>query len=89
MAKVRRYRVEFAPAALRALRALPRDVQRRLRPRIDALTEDPRPAGARKLSGAETLYRVRAGEYRVVYAVEDDRLLVLVVRIGHRRDVYR
>jgi mRNA interferase RelE/StbE len=56
---------------------------------INSLAEEPRPAGAVKLTGSENLYRVRVGDYRVIYAVENDFLLVLVVEIGHRREIYR
>jgi mRNA interferase RelE/StbE len=83
------YRVEFSRAADRQFRGLPRRVQARLKSRIDALAADPRPPGATRLSGADDLYRIRAGDYRVIYAVQDEVLLVLVVRVGHRREVYR
>jgi mRNA interferase RelE/StbE len=83
------YRVELRPRAEKDLAALPRDSQRRIARAIDALAEDPRPAGCVTLRGGEGLLRIRVGVYRVVYLVEDDRLVVLVVRIGHRRDVYR
>jgi len=86
--EARPYRVEFAPSAVRQFRDLPREVQRRLSPRIDALALDPRPRGCVKLQG-ETRYRIRSGEYRVVYEVEDRVLRVLVVRVAHRREVYR
>jgi mRNA interferase RelE/StbE len=56
---------------------------------ILALSEDPYPPGSKKLQGEEDLYRVRVGDYRVLYRVEDERLVVLVVNIGHRRDIYR
>lgn len=85
----RRYRIEFAPAAARAFRALPVAVQRRLSPKIDALATTPRPPGVVNIRGEQNLLRLRAGDYRIVYQVQDDALLVLVVRIGHRRDVYR
>lgn len=57
--------------------------------RILALAEDPRPPGCVKLSGEKNLYRIRQGRYRIVYAIEDDRLVVIVIRIAHRKDVYR
>jgi len=60
-----------------------------LRPRIDALADGPRPAGAKKLKGGGELWRIRVGDYRIVYAVRDRILLVLVVRVAHRREVYR
>jgi mRNA interferase RelE/StbE len=83
------YRIEFTPKAERQFRALPVSVQRRLRKRIDRLAAHPRPRGVEKLEGGEGLLRIRVGSYRVIYVVEDDRLLVLVIRIGHRREVYR
>ncbi|MBI3457305.1 MAG: type II toxin-antitoxin system RelE/ParE family toxin [Candidatus Rokubacteria bacterium] len=81
--------VEFKPSAAKALTGLPRADQRRIAAKIDSLTTNPRPHGVEKLEGLQELYRVRAGDYRVVYQILDDRLLVLIVRIGHRRDVYR
>jgi mRNA interferase RelE/StbE len=83
------YSVEFVPSAARAFRALDRAVQQRLAKRIDALAHEPRPAGVEKLRRTKNRYRVRTGDYRIVYEVEDGLLLVLVVRIGHRREVYR
>jgi len=56
---------------------------------MDALAINPRPKGVKKLTGLDSLYRIRTGDYRIVYQVRDDRLIVLVVRIGHRKDVYR
>ena len=83
------HRIEFALAAVRQFSKLPRDAQRRIAPYIDALAGQPRPEGAKRLVATEELWRIRVGSYRVVYAVEGARLLVLVVKIGHRRDVYR
>jgi mRNA interferase RelE/StbE len=56
---------------------------------MDGLGKEPRPKGVKKLAGAEDLYRIRVGDYRVVFQIQDDRLMVLVVRIGHRKDAYR
>ena len=84
-----RWRVILTPTAERELRGLPDDVERRIVRRLRALRADPRPPGCLKLSGAEGLWRVRVGSYRVVYRIEDAVLLVLVIRIAHRRDVYR
>ena len=84
-----RYRVELTTQAAKQLAALPRDLQRRLDVRILALGETPRPPGARKLHGTDDLYRVKAGDYRIVYRIEDRILRVLVIRLGHRGDVYR
>ncbi len=89
MAAHLRYQVEFAPSARRELRALTPHVQERLRLRIDALAEDPRPHRAARFVGLEDGYRLRVGDYRVIYQVRDRVLVVLVVRIGHRREVYR
>lgn len=84
-----RYTVEFTPGCARQLEKLPRNVQVRLKPHIDALAEEPRPGGAEKLAGEEGLYRIRVGDHRIIYFVEDQALIVLVVKVGHRRDVYR
>jgi len=79
------HRIEFALAAVRQFSKLPRDAQRRIAPHVDALAEQPRPESAKRLVANEELWRIRVGSYRVVYAVEDDHLLVLVVNLGHRR----
>lgn len=83
------YRIEFAPRAEREFKKLPRPVQVRLKTRIDTLAENPRPQGVEALSGEDRLYRIRAGDYRIIYAIQDEVLLVLVIRVGHRREVYR
>lgn len=84
-----RYRVEIARRAAKAIAALPRKERQRIRAVVDLLAEDPRPPGCVALVGEPQAYRVRSGNYRVVYEVFDDRLLVQVVRAGHRREVYR
>ena len=87
---VRTYLVELSPAAARQLRKLDRPIQRRLYLRLRRLTSEPRPPGCVQLQGASgTFYRIREGTYRIIYTIEDARLVVLVVRIAHRRDVYR
>jgi mRNA interferase RelE/StbE len=83
------YTVQIMASALKALGRLPRADQERIRDRIDALAFAQRPAGVAKMSGTEALYRIRVGDYRVVYQVRDEALLVLVIRVGHRKDVYR
>ena len=84
------YVVEFAPAARRQLKKLDRPVQKRILRRVERLEDQPRPKTAEKLKGTtEPFYRIREGDYRIIYAIEDDRLIVLVVRIGHRSEVYR
>ena len=81
--------VEILPAALKQLQALPRPDQRRVRDRIDRLADNPRPHGSTKLEGADDLHRIRVGQYRVIYSIHDKELVVVVVRVGNRRDVYR
>ena len=83
------YQIEFSRQADRQFRNLPSQIQQRLKSLIDSLAATPRPYGSEKLSGTDQLYRLRVGDYRIVYTVEDDRLLVLVVKVGHRREVYR
>ncbi len=83
------YAIEFKPSAAVALRHLPRQVQSRIVTKAEALADNPRPSGCKKLAGADALYRVRIGDYRMVYEVRDAVLTILIVRIGHRRDVYR
>ena len=86
----RTYRIEFTPAADRDFRGLPQDVQRRLRPKIDVLAGHPRPRGVETLVGEKDLqHRIRVGNYRIVYQIRDEVLVVVLVRIRHRRDVYR
>jgi len=83
------YRIELKRSAAKEIRAIGRKEDRaRVVARIAALAEDPRPPGCTRLSGQEA-YRVRQGDYRIVYTVEDEALVVEVVRVGHRRDVYR
>jgi mRNA interferase RelE/StbE len=81
------YRVLLAPAAAVDLRELPRRTREDVQNRIRALAEDPRPVGVKHLSG--DLYRIRVGDFRVVYAVSDREITVLIVCVAHRREVYR
>jgi mRNA interferase RelE/StbE len=85
---VTHYRVELTLAAQRQLRRLDRQAQRRVQAAIELLATDPRPPGAKALQGRRGYLRVRTGDYRVVYTVRDDVLLVLVVALGHRREIY-
>jgi mRNA interferase RelE/StbE len=84
----RPYRLEFTTGADRQFRNLPKDVQERLTPHLDALLRNPRPPGIKKLKGADA-YRLRVGDYRLIYEIRDKVLVVLVVSVGHRREVYR
>ena len=82
------YRIDYAPAAAKQLRKFDREIYIRIRPVIDALAENSRPSGCTMLQ-IEKRYRIRAGDFRIVYVIHDSKLLVLVVRIGHRSSVYR
>lgn len=81
------YAVELLPSAAKEFSKLERAVQVRVARRIDRLAEGPR-RDARKLRGADDVWRVRVGDYRILYRVGDDRLVVLVIRIAHRREAY-
>ena len=83
------YRVEVAPAAVHQLWKLDPAARRRVQAAIELLADEPRPSGAKKLAGGEGEWRVRTGDYRIVFEVHDNVLLVLVVAPGHRRDIYR
>jgi mRNA interferase RelE/StbE len=82
------YQVRLAPAAVRQLRKLDPPGRRRVQAAIDLLAEDPRPPGAWQLVGGAGEWRVRTGDFRIIYDIRDGDLLVLVVKVGHRRDVY-
>ncbi len=84
-----RHVIETKPAFERDFDKLPLEVQRRLSKRIEALAEEPRPPGVEKLSGTTDLWRLRMGTYRVIYQIDDGVLRVLLVKVGHRREVYR
>lgn len=87
------YRVELSTSAGRELRKLRKRIQPKqmkgIGERISALADDPRPPGMEKVEGGDNLWRVRAGDYRIVYTIEDEILLVVIVKVGHRREVYR
>ena len=84
------YKVFVKPSAAKEIEAVgQREDRQRIVTRIRSLAREPRPLGSEKLSGREDLYRIRVGRYRVVYTVGDAELTVLIVRVGHRKDVYR
>jgi len=70
------------------MKKLPREIQMRIIERVEELASNPRPAGVKKLVSEDNLYRVRVGEYRAVYQIRDRELIVLIVKVGHRREVY-
>lgn len=83
-----RFEIRFKRSVAKDLRRLPAGDVRRILKRVDTLGDDPRPPGCEKLSAQER-YRIRQGVYRILYEIHDDALLVVVVKVGHRRDVYR
>ncbi|MGY5765172.1 type II toxin-antitoxin system RelE family toxin [Brachybacterium sp. DNPG3] len=83
------YSISYAPSAAKVIRKLDRSTARRLLEAIDGLAFDPRPPGCIQLKGGGGEFRIRVGDYRVVYDVQDDELVVLVLRVGHRREAYR
>ena len=83
------YQVLIKDSAQKELAAFPSSIQKRIDTRILSLAENPRPSGVKKLAGDENLYRLRVGDYRIIYQIQDKALLVLVVKVGHRREVYR
>jgi mRNA interferase RelE/StbE len=83
-----RYRVIVRKSVAKDLKGIPKKDRRRILSAIELLEDDPRPPGTKKLSGQER-YRLRQGSYRILYEIEDDRLIVCVVRVGDRREVYR
>lgn len=82
------YRLLIKPSAVKELEALPTKDRRRLVARFQKLSADPRPPVSEKLSGHD-LHRIRQGNYRVLYSIHDQELVILVIKVGHRRDVYR
>lgn len=82
-----RYSIEFKPSVWKDLDEIDKIDRRRILKRIEKLTENPRPSGSKRLVGSDR-YRIRQGNYRILYFIEDDRLVVVVVKLGHRREVY-
>lgn len=83
-----RYELRFKNSVAKDLRALPKSDVAKVLERIDALRDDPRPPGSERLSAQER-YRVRQGSYRILYEIEDQQVVVTVIKVGHRREVYR
>lgn len=84
-----KFRVVFEPAARKQFLRLDRSIQRRVLTHIEALVDNPHPAGAIKMQGPEDFWRIRVGDWRIVYAIFDRELIVLIVKLGHRREIYR
>lgn len=83
------YTIQFKPLALRQLEKLPRDIQKKLARKIETLRDEPFPSGCKKMAAVSDAWRVRVGDYRIVYQVHQRVLLVIVLTVGHRKDVYR
>lgn len=82
------YRIEISRRAAKAVTSLDKPLRRKILAAIDALSGNPRPAGCKKLAGQQA-WRMRAGDYRIIYEIHDQVLLVIVVDVGHRREIYR
>jgi mRNA interferase RelE/StbE len=85
---VGKYKIYIKPTAVKELQKIPKRDVSRIIDKIQSLSSNPRPPGCEKLS-ADEKYRIRQGRYRIVYSIEDDKLVILVIKIGHRKDVYR
>lgn len=84
-----KYAIEFTPTAVKDLKALPKAILKKIDARIASLANNPQPGDVKKLQGSDDLYRIRVGDYRIVYTIEDGKLIIVVVRIGHRKEIYR
>ena len=83
-----KYSVEFRPAVLKSLKRLSKKDLRRIRKKIDAVAEDLPDPATTKMKGSNSFHKIRSGDNRTIYEIHDDRLVILVVKIGHRKDVY-
>ncbi|MEH2172925.1 type II toxin-antitoxin system RelE family toxin [Nostoc sp.] len=83
------YKVEILRGALKQLKKIPSELQERIQIKIDDLATEPRPNGVKKLKGKENAYRIRVSDYRVIYDIFDDLLVVNVVEVGHRKNIYK
>ncbi|MEH2401797.1 type II toxin-antitoxin system RelE family toxin [Nostoc sp.] len=83
------YKVEILRGALKQLKKIPSELQERIQIKIDDLATEPRPNGVKKLKGKENAYRIRVGDYRVIYDIFDYLLVVNVVEVGHRKNIYK
>lgn len=82
------YQIFVKPAAQRQIKKLTPAVQKSLIALIESLSADPRPLGCKKLKGRQNEYRARLGNYRVIYSIEDAALVITIIKVGHRRDIY-
>jgi len=82
-----KYKIEFKKSAYKELKSIPKKDLKRILSRIESLSENPRPDGCKKLSALER-YRIRQGDYRILYSIEDDIVTIYIVKIGHRKSIY-
>jgi len=83
------YRIDVSATAERQLRKLEPEARTRIVDSIKNLSSNPRPRGSRKLRGYEDVFRIRKGVFRIIYSIEDDRLLIIILKVGHQREIYR
>lgn len=86
-----KYKLQYDKRFLKDLEKIPRRFRENIQEKVESLAIDPRPDGYIKLSGSKKnpLYRIRCGDYRIVYTIQDDRLVIIIVELGHRKDIYR
>lgn len=82
------YRIEFTKKANKQFQSLPAQVKQRIALKVESLAQEPRPNGVTKLSGEDNAYRIRVGDYRIVYSIFDEEVVILIFRVSHRRDAY-
>ncbi|MCL6436436.1 MAG: type II toxin-antitoxin system RelE/ParE family toxin [Leptolyngbyaceae cyanobacterium HOT.MB2.61] len=83
-----RYRIEFLKTAQKELLKLPKEIQQRIAAQLDALLIDPYPPDTKKLKNGNGRFRIRVGDYRIIYRIEEEALVILIIKIGHRRNIY-
>ncbi len=84
-----KYQIKILSKARRSIKKLPKSVQENIKNAVRNLGENPRPNNVKKLSGSHDLYRIRLGDYRIIYQIKDDILLIVIVMAGHRKEIYR
>ena len=83
------YQIEFKPSAAKYLKKLPTEAQKSITQCLNRLAVDPLPPGVEKLEGIKDIYRIRVGDYRIIYSIKQELVKIIVIRIGHRREIYR
>lgn len=83
------FEIIFSPQARQSLKKIPPNIQQRLLKKISLLSQNPRPSGVKVLKGEKGLLRIRVGDYRIIYTIENKLLIITIIQIGHRREIYR